>query len=212
MADIYAFPKGAKADTASTLSRPAGVPDEVWSAVESVHGMRRENGVRYREIPVPSTMADYGIGVEFECGERAEGKPFSLDINGNNRMATGWIMVLYSNETRPDWASKWRCVAFARMPLEANENNALTPGMYWEGMCDYLEEVNPDSVSGTVTITQNTAFGTVDDVSDAGCEVRVSWTPLEEPGTIDAVDAGSQVESWAQFLKSIVQFEEDATR
>lgn len=212
MADIYAFPQGAKEKTETKLSRPSGVPDEVWSAVESVHDMQRANGVRYREIPVPSAMADYGIGVEFECGERAEGAPFSVDIDGSNRIATGWIMILYSNEVRPDWDSKWRCVAFARMPLEASENDSLAPGMYWDGMCDYLGEVNPDSVSGTVTITQNTAFGTVQDINDAGCEMRVSWTPLEDPGTDDSVDAGSQVNSWAQFLQSIVRFEEDAAR
>ena len=43
--------------------RPVGVPDAVWSAVESVRSMPRVTGMRYRELPVPSTLADYGIGV-----------------------------------------------------------------------------------------------------------------------------------------------------
>ena len=69
MADIYAFPTGESNDGRPV--RPQGVPDEVWAAVESVSTMKRIHDVRYREIPVPSTLADYGIGVEFEAGERA---------------------------------------------------------------------------------------------------------------------------------------------
>jgi len=48
--------------------RPVGVPDAVWSAVESVRSMPRVTGMRYRELPVPSTLADYGIGVEMRRG------------------------------------------------------------------------------------------------------------------------------------------------
>ena len=66
MADIYAFPTGESNDGRPV--RPQGVPDEVWAAVESVSTMKRIHDVRYREIPVPSTLADYGIGVEFEAG------------------------------------------------------------------------------------------------------------------------------------------------
>ena len=59
MADIYAFPTGESNDGRPV--RPQGVPDEVWAAVESVSTMKRIHDVRYREIPVPSTLADYGI-------------------------------------------------------------------------------------------------------------------------------------------------------
>ena len=118
MADIYAFPTGESNDGRPV--RPQGVPDEVWAAVESVSTMKRIHDVRYREIPVPSTLADYGIGVEFEAGERALGDAFSagLGSDAESRIATGWIMMLYAHELRIDWDSNWRCVAFARLPLE----------------------------------------------------------------------------------------------
>ena len=161
MADIYAFPTGESNDGRPV--RPQGVPDEVWAAVESVSTMKRIHDVRYREIPVPSTLADYGIGVEFEAGERALGDAFSagLGSDAESRIATGWIMMLYAHELRIDWDSNWRCVAFARLPLETAENDSLTPGMYWDDMCDYFDGIEPDSVSGTVTVTQNTAFGSM---------------------------------------------------
>ena len=153
MADIYAFPTGESNDGRPV--RPQGVPDEVWAAVESVSTMKRIHDVRYREIPVPSTLADYGIGVEFEAGERALGDAFSagLGSDAESRIATGWIMMLYAHELRIDWDSNWRCVAFARLPLETAENDSLTPGMYWDDMCDYFDGIEPDSVSGTVTVT-----------------------------------------------------------
>ena len=153
MADIYAFPTGESNDGRPV--RPQGVPDEVWAAVESVSTMKRIHDVRYREIPVPSTLADYGIGVEFEAGERALGDAFSagLGSDAESRIATGWIMMLYAHELRIDWDSNWRCVAFARLPLETAESDSLTPGMYWDDMCDYFDGIEPDSVSGTVTVT-----------------------------------------------------------
>ena len=209
MADIYAFPTGESNDGRPV--RPQGVPDEVWAAVESVSTMKRIHDVRYREIPVPSTLADYGIGVEFEAGERALGDAFSagLGSDAESRIATGWIMMLYAHELRIDWDSNWRCVAFARLPLETAENDSLTPGMYWDDMCDYFDGIEPDSVSGTVTVTQNTAFGSMAGSTSAGCEIRVSWTPLDGTGPDGTMDAGAQVRSWAAFIRSTIRFEED---
>ena len=88
--------------------------------------------------------------------------------------------MLYAHELRIDWDSNWRCVAFARLPLETAENDSLTPGMYWDDMCDYFDGIEPDSVSGTVTVTQNTAFGSMAGSTSAGCEIRVSWTRLTD--------------------------------
>ena len=118
-------------------------------------------------------------------------------------------MMLYAHELRIDWDSNWRCVAFARLPLETAENDSLTPGMYWDDMCDYFDGIEPDSVSGTVTVTQNTAFGSMAGSASAGCEIRVSWTPLDGTGPDGTMDAGAQVRSWAAFIRSTIRFEED---
>ena len=198
MASIYSFPmhtpEEERTGTAHTEddirpSRPAGVPDEVWHAVESVRVMRRLDGVDYREIPVPSASADYGIGVELECAER--------DGTGV-RVASGWIMILYAGVTRSGWWSRWRCVAFASLPLEEG-GDCLTASMYWEDMADVLSGVDPSHLKGTVTVTQNTSFGGMEAEPHTGCEMRVSWTPAEPP---EGVDAGAQVMAWARFLRA----------
>lgn len=188
MADIYAFPASTPERGREGIPRPDSVPDAVWHAVETVRTMTRVDGVRYREIPVPSTLSDFGIGVELEC---------RCDDGAFPRTATGWIMILYSAGERSGWTSRWRTVAFARLPLDGGERDCLTPSMYWEDMVDVLESVGPRDIRGTVTVTQNTTFGDMEDEPRAGCEMRVSWTPSASP---EGVDAGEQVMVWAKFL------------
>lgn len=214
MADIYAFPTGVKSRTGRDAGpglpgRPAGVPDDVWQAVESVRGMTRIGGVRYREIPVPSTLADYGIGVELEAGSRADAGGFPFDGVAPAGVATGWIMILYSATPREDWGSRWRCVAFARLPLDNGEDDALAPDLYWDLMCGHLDGIEPDSVGGTVTVTRNTAFGALGGDGSVGCEIRVSFTPATFDGM--PYDAGASVSAWARFLEStmLVDWETD---
>ena len=206
MADIYAFPQGAPNEARTTgrglcacaappesmLTRPSGVPDKVWDAVLSVERMPRLSGVSYREIPVPCAMASFGIGVEMDCDETR---------------STGWIMVLYSHKYRNDWHSHWRCAAFAALPLPGNERDCLTPSIYWDVMADQIGAYGVEHVSGTVTVTRSTVFGGQSDAPETGCEIRVSWTPLDYAD--GGLDAGAQVGAWAEFLRSMTQSEED---
>lgn len=178
--------------------------------------MRRVPGVRYREILVPSTLADYGIGVELESGsdgasgEHPDHARPGIVGEGADRPrsgASGWITLLYSREPRDDWSSRWRCVAFARMPLETREDNGLAPAMYWETLRGFLDGADRDGLRGTVTVTRNTSFGSLAGPDSAGCEMRVSWTPLED---IDGrMDAGAQVVMWAMFIRSAAVAEEE---
>lgn len=188
-----------RADGPAALERPHGVPDAVWRAVESVRDMPRLDGVRYREIPVSSSLADFGIGVELSC---EAGPDPAQDA------ASGWIMTLYSARPRSDWRSRWRCVAFARLPLDGGANDCLTPAMYWDDMMDMLGAADPDDVKGTVTVARNTSFGEAPDEPHVGCEMRVSWTPTETP---DGVDAGGQVMAWARFLRASLRDDERET-
>lgn len=174
------------------LTRPSGVPDKVWDAVLSVERMPRLSGVSYREIPVPCAMASFGIGVEMDCDETR---------------STGWIMVLYSHKYRNDWHSHWRCAAFAALPLPGNERDCLTPSMYWDAMVDQIGAYGVEHVSGTVTVTRSTVFGGQSDAPETGCEIRVSWTPLDYAD--GGLDAGAQVGAWAEFLRSMTQSKED---
>ncbi|PJM79107.1 DUF3000 family protein [Bifidobacterium scaligerum] len=222
MAEIFAFPAGAAAmrsgDGAGKpqhLVRPHGVPDVMWSAVESVRVMPHRDGVIYREIPVPATLADFGIGVEFEvtsCAMTDAARDIGADFRGqcNVYPAAGWLMLLYARKPREEWDSCWRCVAFAKLPLDVVENDALTPSMIWESMRDFIiGRAEPGTLAGTVTVTSNTAFGNLGGEPHAGCEIRASWTPLDGTGAGATMDAGTQVNSWAAFIQSTVRPQEE---
>ena len=195
MADIYQFPRAstirgtgisdaARAVNHSSPMRSDRVPEAVWRAVETVRAMPRLEGIEYREIPVPTSLSDYGIGVELSCGERAP---------------SGWIMVLYDHKARREWHGHWRCVAFASTPMNSGDVDALTTHMTWDAVYEALVGIDarPDDIGGTITITRNTSFGTLEGES-VGCEMRVSWTPATM-GEQD-IDAGGQINAWGQFM------------
>ncbi|MBT1162350.1 MULTISPECIES: DUF3000 family protein [Bifidobacterium] len=214
MAEIFAF-SSADGQTATTpqrkvasFPRPDGIPDEVWHAVESVRAMRRVRGIRYCEIPVPESAADYGIGVSLACAADDAGRP----------AAQGWIMVLYRHDIPRTWRSRWRCVAYADLP---GNNGTATAARYWSDARGYLKPPSCAGLNGTVTIKQDTAFPPTGDVAGTtetgghagngvGCELRVSWTPLDDRE--HGLDAGEQIRLWARFIRSMSVTEEEPFR
>lgn len=214
MADIYAFPTGANASaeaagTATLPSRPEGVPDPVWAAVESVRAMRRIPAVRYREIPVPRALADYGIGVELRVSPSAPGGTCAENAGLS---AGGWIMLLYTDRGDDGHAMReprWRCAAFAALPLTDREHDPLTPDTYWDAMRAMLPANDPDLLRGVVTLSRHTAFGDARPTGRSGCEIRVSYTPSTATGI--SFDAGGNVAAWARFLRSTVCPDQERT-
>ena len=70
-------------------------------------------------------------------------------------------------------------------------------------LCEYNTMIQPvERVS-----SQCTVFGGQSDAPETGCEIRVSWTPLDYAD--GGLDAGAQVGAWAEFLRSMTQSEED---
>lgn len=211
MADIFVFPakkqgenpvRGAVSSTSDLVSeRPEGLPDEFWNAVCSVRRMHRLRGVSYQEIPAPVSAADHGISVALDAVE---------DVSDPRYAASGWVTILYAADGRFREGSKWRCMAFASISQEENDQRILTPVTCWNKMREHIDGVSDDEPAGTVTLTSNTPFGDFSARPHDGCEIRVSWTPLnyaEEDG--EECDAGAQVAAWASFLKSTVNCEED---
>lgn len=224
VAEIYAFPTEAPLherpgtgteDAGEFSQRPARVPDEVWRAVESIRTMQRVQGVRYREIPVHSELADFGIGIEMQCRTDAGGDGCSQGLptvgeRGAGDAVVGWMMALYSYTAPSESLSRWRCMAFARIPLKQSEHDATSAPMYWDAMCRCLIEVDPESVSGSVSITQDIPFGASAGPTGFGCELRASWLPaVSALDGLSGFDAAKQMGCWANFLKSNAEAEED---
>lgn len=192
--------------TLQSSGRPPDVPDAVWAAVESVRAMRRIAGVHYEEIAVPGMLADYGIGVSLTVAD--EGECAADAVNGDV-VASGWIMLLYDRSIRDEWRSHWRCVAYARLPLDPREDDGMAPVLFWDEMLTALDGAHDGDVAGTVTVERNTAFGMHDAGFGARCELRVSWTPLASMD--DGSGAGSQIRRWALFVRSAVYHEEETS-
>lgn len=211
MADIFVFParmqgeESVRSATSSTSDRsserPDGLPDDFWNAVCSIRRMQRLRGVMYQEIPAPVSAADHGISVALDVVENGDSPRYA---------ASGWVTVLYAADRRFRKGSKWYCMAFASIPKEGHDRKMLTPATCWKMMRKHITHVADDEPAGTVTLTSNTPFGDFSARPHDGCEIRVSWTPLnyaEEDG--EECDAGAQVAAWASFLKSTVNCEED---
>jgi hypothetical protein len=201
------------------LRRPAGVPDDLWSAVLSVRDMPRVPAMRYREIPVPRSWADFGIGIEMDHREDPLAGPFfTADASEEGTMhrhsavdrgSSGWIMILYSREPRESWESRWRVAAFAGVPLLNRERNGLTGELYWDYLHEFIGPVREGSVKGTVSVVHDSVFGSGPVQEMYGCEMRVSWTPAG--GGETSVNAGAYVAGWADFIESMSGVEEDVS-
>jgi hypothetical protein len=213
---FHTAPAGVVEQSSCSLSRPVGIPDELWYAVESVHHMDMVKAVDYREIEVPATMADFGIGVALTCdsdtagGDTAPSRVAMHGVTGEQQAPaaqsplagpSGWIMILYSRKPRLEWDSQWRCVGFFTTEIAAQEHDSLTAGMFMEAMTAHLSAAETDSVRGTVTLTQNQSFGVIEQDQSCGCEIRVSWTPAGMQ--LQGLDAGQQVRMWARFIKDM---------
>ncbi|RSX50778.1 permease [Bifidobacterium callimiconis] len=81
-------------------------------------------------------------------------------------------------------------------------------------MWDWLERsvtgAREETLGGTVSLNRNTSFGILSDSAEeppqSDCEIRVSWTPVEEQD--GGLNAGDQVDVWARFLKSMTANDE----
>ncbi|MGO4973553.1 DUF3000 family protein [Bifidobacterium boum] len=230
MAQIFSFPGRASARREHPPARPDGVPDTVWHAVQSVFAMPTVPGVQFHEVPVPKSIADYGIGVGMvRADDATQSDDWSAlwhvsscahpgGIQGGNAIgsgdmhkivgeaAWGWIMLLYYADPPQEWESRWRCVAFCRIPgqPDTHDDDGHYTAACWHAVNSGLHKtgVDTDTISGTITVSHDTFFGRqANDNMPARCELRVSWTPpARDLDTPDSIDAGMQVAQWAELV------------
>lgn len=208
----------------SVPSRPADVPDEVWSAVMSVVAMPRQRWMAYHEIPVPASLADYGVGVSLRCvplrctdGERdgegvddvAADRMGNIDVMGGMSTVHGWLMAMFCRRPQDGWQGHWRCVAYLRFPMDVSQPTELTVAMSWDEMQGELKRAGARDIVGTVSVIKDTGFGVELAHASGGCEIRVSWTP-QMADTGEGPDVGAQIESWTRFMHAVADDEEGA--
>ncbi|MFT8592762.1 MAG: DUF3000 family protein [Bifidobacterium sp.] len=183
----------------------ANVPSAVRQAVESVREMPRIAGMTYSEMPTPSSIADYGIGVEIQY-------PIFL-AESMKRMQSeaslyGWIMILFVNSDDVTDRSPWQCVAYMREPkLETDFDDAETQALLTT-VQERLHNADAYQISGTVSSTENHSFGMDESKIQDSYEIRASWTPEFRNGESDSQESHSQeyhsaayhVQLWSQLM------------
>ncbi|MCI1649221.1 DUF3000 family protein [Bifidobacterium tibiigranuli] len=183
------------------LLRPAGVPDAVWSAVLSVMAMRRLDGIAYREIEVPRSLADFGIGVSLRCSEDS-----SEDRSEDSLGASGWIMALYAQHPNAQWESHWRCTAYARVPYDDCVNDELAAQIVWDEMRMALGPLATGLPSGTVSVTRDRSFGlheSIELIEPTGSTQPTESTEPTEPTELNAAAESNEASRPEQMSEQI---------
>lgn len=205
-AEVLSFPEGMGRDDPSRgrrrRSRPEGVPDGVWDAVEQLRAMSRVPGLMYREVPLHLCSARYAIAVALQTSGEHDGAHGYAYARGCD--AQGWIALLYSLNQN---GSLWRCVAYARALLDCEDPDDVLREYYWAAMQRYVEPCGVEKLGGTVSLIKDTACGELEAPSRTACELRVSWSaPTVAGGT---TNAAAWVNAWARFVRSLSADEED---
>ncbi|MFT8536712.1 DUF3000 family protein [Bifidobacterium aquikefiri] len=173
----------------------ANVPSAVWQAVESIRAMPKIPGMTYSEMPTPSSIADYGIGIEIQypviLGKKCRKTQTETSFYG-------WIMVLLAHASDIGTHAQWQCVAYMREPkFEMNFDDSETHALL-ANVQQRLRNANAAQISGTISSTENHSFGMDESKIQDSYEIRASWTPrLDGQGGQTAAD---YVHLWSQLM------------
>lgn len=173
----------------------SSVPSLMWQAVESVRLMPKIPGMSYSEMPTPSSLADFGIGVEMQY-------PVALHkTSGEEQRETslyGWIMILFANAPDAQTHSQWQCVAFMNEPKFSKNDDSDETQVLLTSVQQRLHNAQAYHISGTVSSTENHSFGMDDTKIQDSYEIRASWTPnFESESDISAAD---YVHVWSSLM------------
>ncbi|MFT8703952.1 DUF3000 family protein [Bifidobacterium aquikefiricola] len=173
----------------------ANVPSAVWQAVESIRTMPKIPGMTYAEMPTPSSIADYGIGIEIQY-------PVMLDKQCQKTQTEasfyGWIIVLFAHSPDVNTHSQWQCVAYMREPkFETNFDDSETQALLTT-VQQRLRNADARQISGTISSTENHSFGMDESKIQDSYEIRASWTP--HFGEQDGQTAADYVYLWSQLM------------
>lgn len=198
MAEILAFP------SVHTTTHHTQIPQFFLDEIERVKAMPLADGVTYREMPVPSKFAPYGLGISLTVEDTSV-----PDLEATHRSSDifGWLMLGATPGTKPLWS----CLGYFRQPQVNPLEKSVITSLYRDAVLDTLTpHSQPQSVTGTASLisdeffTQAQAFGTTGGTDSTesltSCELRVSWTPVQGDESQNRFNAVAQVRAWETVL------------
>lgn len=162
-------------------------------ALSSLRGQRYRPELLIDEAPAPQRLAPHAVALSGEILSTVDPEA--------DPIGTGRLIILHDPDGVDSWDGTFRIVSFVRATLEPDlASDPLLPSVGWSWLIDSLlaEDAQARALGGTVTRVTSEGFGTLGDPHEpvAGqVEVRASWTPVGDAGTI-----GVHARAWAGLL------------
>lgn len=171
----------------------AGAPAEFTEAVEQIRGARLRSELSVREIPAPERIAPHSFALAAGIARGSDSDDDAID----SPYGAGRFVLMHDPASADEWGGPFRIVCFAQAPLEMEIGvDPFITEVTRSWLTDALDTrvADYDALSGTVTKTLSSGFGSLAARGDAAqIELRASWTP-HGPG-FDAHAA-----AWSELL------------
>lgn len=170
-----------------------GTDQDFDRALASLREQRYRPELIIDEAPAPQRLAPHAVALTAEI--------LSPDDSEADPIATGRLVVLHDPDGVDSWEGTFRIVSFVRATLETDlATDPLLPSVGWSWLVDALaaEDAMGRALGGTVTRVTSEGFGTLGDPGDpvtGQIEVRASWTPQGDAGTV-----GAHARAWAALV------------
>jgi hypothetical protein len=139
-------------------------------------------------LPAPQKIAPHATAISADV------------VVADEELASGRLILLHDPAGNAGWEGQFRFVTFAHADVDAEmAADPLLAEVAWTWLIESLERQGGSYLapSGTVTVVQSTAFGTMElEPGRAEVEIRASWTPVfDTPQTITP-----HLLAWAELL------------
>ncbi|MGI8953753.1 MAG: DUF3000 domain-containing protein [Nocardioidaceae bacterium] len=176
----------------ATRQELGGPHVEFVRAVQQLRDAPARPEVVCEQMPAPSRIAPHAYAMSGD-----------VVISGED-VGTGRIVLLHDPDGNDAWQGTFRLVTFARADVEVEMvTDPMLPEVGWSWLTDALtgHDARHIAASGSVTTVRSEGFGGMrEDGSTAQLEIRASWTPVGDAGSLDL---GRHVGAWSDLLCEI---------
>ena len=158
-----------------------------------VRAARLRSELSAREIPAPTDLAPHAIALAAGITYGSDSDSKTID----SPYGAGRFVLMRDPASAVEWGGPFRIVCFAQAPLEIELGvDPFLNEVARSWLVDALVTRSADygALSGTVTKTLSSGFGTLEGRGDAAqLELRASWTP-------HGTNFAAHVEAWSELL------------
>ncbi|WP_449277362.1 DUF3000 domain-containing protein [Leucobacter sp. GX24907] len=175
-------------------------PPAFAAAAEALRTSLFRDELSVREIAAPERIAPNAIALSANV-RPGVGSMRPIDESdeepADSAHGAGRIVLLHDPASADEWGAPFRIVCYAQAPLEVELGvDPFIADVAWSWLVDALDSRGAQYayVSGTVTKSVSTGFGTLESQGDgAQIQLRASWTPIGD-------DFAAHAAAWSELL------------